>query len=262
MTKETIIKSTLKYLVKRQIEEGSVGFAVDNDPDHDCCWDDVLAWIEAQPSEDAVSRGVLTEYINTMLTSNEEMASDATNEGRWVEEKTYLYGVEILEDLDEYVKTMPPITPTSEDIKEAYLKGYDYGVKDWFRSKTQPSEDCISREYIEPIVEELENICINGDEQVLSMLADIKNAPPVIPKYTDEEIDKAQAVEQAYVDKMVELAVEGTKRPKGKWIEIEIDAGEFIYKCSKCGMRVVNPYKYCPNCGAEMSGGSEDETDS
>ena len=106
--KGTIIKSTLKYLVKKQIEEGSVGFAVDNDPDHDCCWDDVLAWIEAQPSEDAVSRGVLTEYINTMLTYNEEMASDATNEGRWVEEKTYLYGVEILEDLDEYVKTMPP----------------------------------------------------------------------------------------------------------------------------------------------------------
>ena len=36
--------------------------------------------------------------------------------------------------------------------------------------------------------------------------------PPVTPKYTDEEIDKAQAVEQAYVDKMVELAVEETRR--------------------------------------------------
>ena len=54
--KETIIKSTLKYLVKMQIEEGGVGFAVDNDPDHDCCWDDVLAWLEAQPSEDCISR--------------------------------------------------------------------------------------------------------------------------------------------------------------------------------------------------------------
>ena len=32
--------------------------------------------------------------------------------------------------------------PTDE-IKEAYLKGYDYGVKDWFKSKTQPCEDCI-----------------------------------------------------------------------------------------------------------------------
>lgn len=124
--------------------------------------------------------------------------------------------------------------------------------------KQQPCDNCISREYIEPIVEELENICINGDERVLSMLADIKNAPPVIPKYTDEEIDKIQELEQAYVDKMVELAVEETKRPKGKWIEIEIDAGEFIYKCSKCGMRVINPYKYCPMCGS-YNGGGEDE---
>ena len=49
--KKTIIKSALKYLVKMQIDQGGVGFAVDNDPDHDCCWDDVLAWIEAQPTE-------------------------------------------------------------------------------------------------------------------------------------------------------------------------------------------------------------------
>lgn len=47
------------------------------------------------------------------------------------------------------------------------------------------------------------------------------------------------------------------QKPKGKWIEIEIDAGEFIYKCTKCGMRVINPYKYCPICGAEMGGADE-----
>lgn len=46
MTKETIIKSVLK-----DIEEGSVGIAVDNDPDHDCCWDDVLAWIEEKQEQ-------------------------------------------------------------------------------------------------------------------------------------------------------------------------------------------------------------------
>lgn len=50
--KETIIKSALKYLIKKQIEEGSAGFAIDNDPDHDYCWDDVLTWLEAQQSED------------------------------------------------------------------------------------------------------------------------------------------------------------------------------------------------------------------
>ena len=55
IAKSTIIKSALKYLVKMQIEEGSVGFAVDNDPDHDCCWDDILSWLEAQPCEDCIN---------------------------------------------------------------------------------------------------------------------------------------------------------------------------------------------------------------
>ena len=32
-----------------------------------------------------------------------------------------------------------------------------------------------------------------------------------------------------------------------------------VDKCTKCGMRVINPYKYCPICGAEMCGGGEDE---
>lgn len=36
--------------------------------------------------------------------------------------------------------------------------------------------------------------------------------PSVKPKYTDEEIDKIQAVEQAYVDKMVEMTVEELRR--------------------------------------------------
>lgn len=48
----------------------------------------------------------------------------------------------------------------------------------------EPSEDCISRAYIESIVEELENICINGDDYILSLLSNIKNAPSVTPQQT------------------------------------------------------------------------------
>jgi hypothetical protein len=95
--------------------------------------------------------------------------------------------------------------------------------------------------------------------------------PSVTPKYTDEEIDKIQELEQAYVDKMVELAVEETKRPKGKWIEVEVRNVYATLKCSVCG-RVIEPifdfrkysyeeikrlYPYC-HCGAEMSGGGEE----
>lgn len=41
------------------------------------------------------------------------------------------------------------------------------------------------------------------------------------------------------------------QRPKGKWMVISCEPTD-IFKCSECGMRVINPYKYCPNCGAEM----------
>ena len=102
--------------------------------------------------------------------------------------------------------------------------------------KSQPCEDCISRAYIEPIVEELENICINGDEYILSLLSSIKNAPQV----------KLQ-------------------RPKGKWIverEEIITEDSFISyphtKCSLCKVEVRFATSFCPNCGAEMRGESDD----
>lgn len=91
----------------------------------------------------------------------------------------------------------------------------------------QPCEDCISRAYIAPIIEELEYDQIDND-YALSLLSDIKNAPSVAPQ-----------------------------RPKGKWID---DCGGI--KCSCCGYSIDDEHyakAYCTNCGAEMSGGSEDE---
>jgi hypothetical protein len=212
--KETIIKSALKGLVKMQIEEGSVGVAVDNDHDHDCCWDDVLAWLEAQPM-------------------------DAE--------------------------------------REAYIKGYDYGVKDWFKSKTQPCENCVSRDSLNDAISKLTywhfedgRLVVGGGgikSETVYKVDDVVRIPdilpPVKPKYTDEEIDKAQAVEQAYVDKMVELAVEGIKKRYfdaiGKMrkvidemTEIHSD-GEFYIK-SVDAKWIISKYL----CGAEMSGGGKD----
>ncbi len=44
----------------------------------------------------------------------------------------------------------------------------------------------------------------------------------------------------------------------GKWSVVYVDAGhidmEKMYKCSMCGSRKYNDYKYCPNCGAKMDG--------
>lgn len=92
----------------------------------------------------------------------------------------------------------------------------------------QPSEDCISRAYIKPIIEELEYDQIDND-YVLSLLSDIKNAPSVNPQ-----------------------------RPKGKWIKTE---GSF--KCSECLIfpEYIRTLNYCPNCGS-YNGGGEDGKDS
>ncbi len=136
-------------------------------------------------------------------------------------------------------------------------------------------EDCISRKAV------INAVCAWGtkkerNSELMITMAEVKQSisdiladlPPVTPKYTDEEIDRAQAVEEAYIDKMVELAVEELKRPKGRWIMPQQDDGmsDPIYyqvRCSECGFDLdpqtwhmeLHRYgadKYCPNCGAKM----------
>lgn len=92
----------------------------------------------------------------------------------------------------------------------------------------QPCEDCISRAYIEPIIEELENICVNGDEYILSLLSNIKNAPSITP------------------------------HPKvGRWLADVDRWGDIVttvngYRCSECNTFNTDKDNYCPNCGAKM----------
>lgn len=48
---------------------------------------------------------------------------------------------------------------------------------------------------------------------------------------------------------------------KGRWIQLTCDSAEWWY-CSECNGRVqMNPwvkYNYCPNCGADMRGESNE----
>ena len=70
----------------------------------------------------------------------------------------------------------------------------------------EPCEDCVSRTYIESIVEELENICMNGDEHILSLLSDIKNAPPVTPTIPEVENDYNIGYNCGYADAISDMA--------------------------------------------------------
>ena len=74
----------------------------------------------------------------------------------------------------------------------------------------EPCEDCISRKVELDGLASIAKAKAKSDAQKALMgrvMFFTEQLPPVIPKYTDEEIDRAQAVEQAYIDKMVELAV-------------------------------------------------------
>lgn len=85
--------------------------------------DRIIQALEQQPSEDCISRQAVLDYAkDTCLDLDKH-------------EDTEVFCDEI--------KALPSVTPTNEAIKEAYLKGYDYGVKDWFKSKTQPCENAV-----------------------------------------------------------------------------------------------------------------------
>jgi len=165
--------------------------------------------------------------------------------------------------------------------KEGHENGTSIGYSIGECKDYEPCEDAISRQ---AVLKELgsEPMCWTDSDAEIQEINDyrwfkkiIETAKPVKPKYTDEEIDKAQAVEQAYVDKMVELAVEEVKRPKGKWIKIQSGDEDFPESivCSRCKGenshidfnehgepigKIFVMSKYCPNCGAYMSGGENE----
>lgn len=122
--------------------------------------------------------------------------------------------------------------------EKSYAMGYQDGLEDGLQDIREQG-DLISREYVEGIVEELENICQNAPEEVLALLSKVKNAPTVEYPFYQE------AYQTGYEEGKNE-------RPQGKWI-IEHD---WVH-CFPCGHEQNYPSNYCPNCGADMRKGDE-----
>ena len=121
-----------------------------------------------------------------------------------------------------------------DDIREAYIKGYDYGVKDWFKAKTESCEDAVSREAVRQIIIK-NNESYGYSDRVHHLTAEIFALPSVSPQ-----------------------------RPKGKWIKYEVDIAPHPLHCSICGFsshhirdEYIREFRRCPNCGAEMGGGED-----
>ena len=136
------------------------------------------------------------------------------------------------------LKRLPSVTPSNDAIKEAYIKGYDYGVNDWFKSKTEPCEDCISR------------------AKALEMLGDVPE------NWTDTEKEIQEVNDYRWFKSILEELPSVTPQPKvGKWIAQDIHNCHTDFKCSECGYihsfthlfgKPTAYYTYCPNCGAKM----------
>ena len=51
----------------------------------------------------------------------------------------------------------------------------------------------------------------------------------------------------------------------GQWIDNELNGYKWAFICSKCGYIDGYPFSsrhnFCPNCGAKMDGGADNETD-
>lgn len=54
-------------------------------------------------------------------------------------------------------------------------------------------------------------------------------------------------------------AVDAAPVVRGEWIELHEENGHEVGTCSHCRhVRIVD--NYCPNCGAKMDGGNDDES--
>ena len=87
--------------------------------------------------------------------------------------------------------------------------------------------DLISREYIEGIVEELENICQNAPEEVLELLSKVKNAPTVeaekilVANVTFDKDELNRLIDERVIEpiKNGELVIK-EERPQGEYVDI------------------------------------------
>ena len=138
-------------------------------------------------------------------------------------------------------------------------------------------EDCIGRaDLIESFL--ADNECKREEAKACMcsldfMLELIEDAPPVIPTVSEDCISRKWLEENAkefsgyyqgavYAVPLSMLdnapSVTPTERT-GEWIKHDHRLLESQRACSLCGESTMVKYRYCPNCGAKMKGGTENE---
>ena len=150
------INDSIRPILMYQIEKDVAREALEN----------YVKMLEQQPCEDCISREEAKHFLYERL---ERLNDDE------------LYDI-FSRIIDDMYNELLSVTPSNDAIKEAYIKGYDYGVKDWFKSKTD-SDDCISRAEVLEFLKGFE-ILHNHDELRSNLIYGIMNLPSVTPQQT------------------------------------------------------------------------------
>ena len=75
--------------------------------------------------------------------------------------------------------------------------------------------------------------------------------------FRDEKV--AERIYMYLCDGIEECDAVALERKKGEWIDITKTGGDFVWKCSKCGELNLEDTYFCPNCGADMRRGQDEQ---
>ena len=133
-------------------------------------------------------------------------------------------------------------------------------------------EDTIGRKAVDKIINKwLSHPDYELKDNIYDMTKKIHKLSSVTPRTNLAEtsqdcISREQAIKQCgfgmtsllIADNLRRLPSVTPQRPKGKWIHPY--KSDIACECSECHiqMPITNYYHYCPNCGAEMSGGDSE----
>lgn len=103
---------------------------------------------------------------------------------------------------------------TNEEIVTRLKRPYNDNPKEWHEAldmamqvlEQQPCDDAVSRQALIDKATSWDTHFTDSEKAV--SLTDIMSLPSVTPKYTDEEIQKMQELEQAQLEKAYELGIQ------------------------------------------------------
>ena len=259
MTREEIIKSALKFLVQKQIEQGSHGFS-DAD-DNEISWDEVIGWLEQQPITWIVGKDNCQVAVRNMPIDKMQKICA------------------IIGEEEQQPKTIQEKQAESEKYQKAFDDGYENGyAQARFDYEQQPCEGMrdateeerkSTKDYIDSISKPTGFFFDEAYEEIVFVETHKKLSANLQP--CEDCISREQAVyvasgycePQNIADELRKLPSVQPQPKRGKWIDQADSIGEYAsgcYECDEChevfwlesGTPQDNEYNFCPNCGADM----------